>query len=120
MGNSAAGVAVGRVLDDLILGGAVGCQVLRVLLSRVELDLLLLRRDIGAQFIVAAAGPPLRSGIDVGVCRGGRHTVVLGGRFSERELNAARPWVQDGEGAGGGGAEDGDQQGGRRNPLYKS
>ena len=120
MDDSAAGVAVGRVLDDLILGGAVGRQVLRVLLPRVELDLLLLRRDIGAQFIVAAAGPPLRSGIDVGVCRGGRHTVVLGGRFSERELNAARPRVQDGEGAGGGGAEDGDQQGGRRNPLYKS
>ena len=120
MDDSAAGVAVGRVLDDLILGGAVGRQVLRVLLSRVKLDLLLLRRDIGAQFIVAAADPPLRSGIDVGVCRGGRHTVVLGGRLRERELDAARPRVQDGEGAGGGGAEDGDQQGGRRNPLYKS
>ena len=105
-------MAVRRVLDDLVLGRAVTRVILRVLLSRLEQDLLLLRAAL-----VIAAGP--RGRVDVGVGCGGRHAVVLGGRLGERELDPARPRVQDGEGAGGGGAEDGDQQGGRRNPLDK-
>ena len=80
----------------------------------VETSLLLLRAA-GAAFVIAPRR--LRPLVDVGVGCRGRHAVVLGGRLGERELDPARPRVQDGEGAGGGGAENGDKQGGRCDSL---